>query len=299
MKIGVPIFGYDNDHFAVFEKRLKDHGYYTINLGDNMQSIAVRSVLERIGIEPEKIIPINRDRLRDYSGEPVRLIMNGVFLPQCFPISPKIHPIFIGFNAIEGVIPKNADYFRRYAPIGCRDTVTRDCFHAHGIEAYVTGCLTMALPPRLHTPTSTKLLVIYGEGSGELPSTVLKHVPHNLLDTAEFISQRIPVMNYPMTEIQCLQVERHVKGLLQTYASRATHVLTPLHHAATPCMALGIPTIICRSHFDARFSYLKELVPVYTPDQFDQINWNPTPLDMTAIRENLVRTCARCVQSSI
>jgi hypothetical protein len=293
VKIGVPIFGYD--HFTHFEEFRKHHGYYTINLGDNMQSIAVRSVLKRIGIRPEDIVSINRDGTRDYSGELVSLIMNGVFPPHCFPMSPKLHPIFIGFHATAAVISENRNYFRRYAPIGCRDTETRDHFQAHGIDAFVTGCLTMGLLPRVDTPSSTKLLVIYGSGAGELPASVIKHVPPSLLDTAEFVSHRMPVMEYPLSENQCLQIERYVEGLLKDYASRATLILTPLHHAATPCMAMGIPTIICRSSMDGRFSYVKELVPVYTPDLFSRINWYPAPFAMTILREKLEKMTASMI----
>jgi hypothetical protein len=285
VRIGVPIFGYQN--FRSFEKQVERQGHYTVNLGDNMQSLAIRALLRRIGVREENIVSVNRDELRTYAGPPIHLIMNAAFFDHCFPISNRIRPIFIGFAAEESVLSANLDYFRLHQPIGCRDLATKAFLQSHNVEAYVSGCLTMTLPARTKSPDKQKLFLVFGANAGVFPAQVLKYVPAHLSDTAEFIPHRIPRMGFPLSTAECLQIERYVERLLLDYRERATLVLTPLHHAATPCLALGIPTIICRSHADWRFSYLSELLPIYTPERFSEIDWCPAPVELGAIKATL------------
>ena len=54
MKIGVPVFGYQ--HFTALERHVAQHGYFSANLGDNMQSIAVRLLLQRLGVQAGDIV---------------------------------------------------------------------------------------------------------------------------------------------------------------------------------------------------------------------------------------------------
>ena len=289
MKFGVLGFGYD--HFENFAEQLKGEGgkgYYTVNLGDNTQSIATRYVYRQAGISDEDMILINRDSLASYDGEKAVLIMNGVFWEWSFPIPMTITPIFIGFHANEGVIRNNKYFFKRHEPIGCRDSATTKLMQSHGISAFTTGCLTLALPPRSTVPTAPKLLVVYGDGGGALPAQVLKYIPAHLADTAEFIFHRFPVSSHPLSLQQCMAVERYERDILEQYRSRATIVLTPLHHACTPAMAMGIPVIVCRNDFDPRFSFLQDLLPIYTPDRFSQINWNQEPVNVDNIRAKLL-----------
>lgn len=111
MKFGAPIFGYD--HFLGFRDELRRDGFYTVNLGDNVQSIAVRRALTTLGVAASDIISVDRDSLRDYAGEPVRLVMNGVFGPHAFPPGPTVQPIFLGFSCPRETIEEHADYFRK------------------------------------------------------------------------------------------------------------------------------------------------------------------------------------------
>ena len=143
----------------------------------------------------------------------------------------------------------------------------------------------------------TKYFIVYGSGAGAFPSSVLKQMPDHLLDRAEFVYQRIPLPYFPLNETQCLDVETYARGLLDQYAATASLVVTPLHHAATPCMALGIPVIICRTQMDSRFSYLSTFTPVHTPETFSSIDWNPTATDVEAIRHRLEALVAQGLAS--
>jgi hypothetical protein len=78
-------------------------------------------------------------------------------------------------------------------------------------------------------------------------------------------------------------------ALIEKYKREATLVLTPLHHVATPCLASGVPIVIARSRPDERFSFMETIVPIYTPERFSEIDWNPKPLDLWAIRSELLR----------
>ena len=84
------------------------------------------------------------------------------------------------------------------------------------------------------------------------------------------------------------EAERHAAHLLRTYRRSAALVITPLHHAATPCIASGVPVVIARATDDPRFSFLRELTPVYLPEDFARINWAPRPVDIAPVRDKLV-----------
>lgn len=117
-----------------------------INIGDYIQSLAARQFLLE---SPERV---ERDYLNEYEGEEAKLIMNGWFTyrPENWPLSPKIHPLFIAFHLNETCrqrffSPETVAYLRRYAPIGCRDEDTMKALQEKGIEAYFSGCLTLTL----------------------------------------------------------------------------------------------------------------------------------------------------------
>lgn len=285
MKVGVPVFGYQ--HFTTLERQVLEQGYFSANLGDNMQSIAVRLLLQRLGVGNEDIVSINRDTLATYDGPPAALVMNGAFSEWSFPTPPHIRPIFIGLCVAEETVVRFHEYFSRFQPIGCRDTHTKEIFDRHNISAFVSGCLTLTIPRRTQTKNARKVLIVYGSGAGAFPSTVLKGMPAHLLDETEFIYQRIPLPHFPLNDTQCLEVEAYARGLLDRYAATARLVVTPLHHAATPCMALGIPVVICREQMDSRFSYLSQLTTIYTPETFGSIDWNPVPVDIEPVRHRL------------
>jgi hypothetical protein len=288
MKFGVLGFGYES--FDGFAQEINRKGYYTINLGDNAQSLATRHLYRLSGIPDDQLILVSRDMLRCYDGEEAVLVMNGVFFRWSFPISKRILPIFVGFNTDEQVVKENIDFFKAHEPIGCRDSATTAIMQSHGVTAFTTGCLTLVFSSRTIAPPETKLLIVYGSGQGSLPSQIFKHIPAQLADTAELIFHRLPVFSYPLSSQQCMQAEKYESDLMETYRTRATMVLTPLHHVCTPCLAMGIPVVVCRNDFDARFSYLQTFLPIYTPDRFSQIDWDPKPVNVEPIKFSLINT---------
>lgn len=285
VKIGVPMFGYQ--HFDHCQRQVEKSGFFTANLGDNMQSIAIRKLLKRCGVADERVVSVNRDTLASYNGEPLAMIMNGVFPESSFPIPAQVTPIFIGLCVREPTIERFRDFFIQHQPIGCRDITTQQLFEKYGVQAYVTGCLTLSLPNRSVNDRQKKVFIVYGGGSGNFPSQVLRHIPHDYLDNVEFIYHRLPLFDFPLDDTACHQVEAYSSSLLRRYAAHGKMIITPLHHVAAPCMAMGIPVIICRDEMDGRFSFLQTLTPIYTPDQFAQIDWHPQAVDTSSIRSNM------------
>jgi hypothetical protein len=61
---------------------------------------------------------------------------------------------------------------------------------------------------------------------------------------------------------------------------QARLVVTSRVHAAVPSLAMGIPVILVNTSFDPRFEILEKYLPLYTPDRFHEIDWNPAPLNL-------------------
>lgn len=281
MKAGVLEFSYAG--FAKSFAKVEAHSFYTTNLGDNAQTIAARQLLERLHIASSDIVGVDRDSLPAYAGEPVALVMNGVFYDHNFPVPPAITPIFVGFcTKSEALVHRYRDWFKRFEPIGCRDTATAHLMEAAGIAAIVTGCITMTLPTRPRPPRKPRLLVVYGAGTGLLPPQVLKHVPPELMDRAEFIHHRLPANEIPLSAASRAWIERYEAHLIGRYRDEAQLVLTPLLHVASPCLGMGVPVVLCRKDRDSRFGFLETMTRLYTPDAVAEIDWNPAPVDISA-----------------
>lgn len=288
MKYGVLTFSYNN--VVSFRDALGKRGYYSINLGDYMQTLAARNVYRALGIAEHDIIEIDRDSISSYSGDKVVLLMNGAFFRWSFPIPQNIVPVFVGFRTDRPILTQHLEFFRRHQPIGCRDVETTDLFRANGVEAFTSGCLTMTFQDRERQPAERRVFVIFGSGAGAFPAEALTYMPEEFARDTEFVFQRKVVHNHPLTAMDMRDAENHAKGLLEEYRGRASLVITPLHHAATPCLSSGIPVILCRKSDHGRFSYLRELVPVYTSPAFSQVDWLAGPIDLDTIRAALIKT---------
>ena len=117
------------------------------NIGDYIQSLAVMQF-----IDDERFILIDRERLDEYKGEDVKLVMNGWFMhcPEHWPPSGKIHPLFVAFHINSSVDAylldcKSIDYLKKFEPIGCRDMRTLNILKSKGVEAFFSGCMTLTL----------------------------------------------------------------------------------------------------------------------------------------------------------
>ncbi|PPJ47745.1 hypothetical protein C0075_19650 [Rhizobium sp. KAs_5_22] len=285
LKFGVLHFSYSD--FS-FEKLIAKNRMATINLGDYMQTLAARNVYSKANVRDEDVVAIDRDRIRDYDGDDVVLICNACFYNHCFPIPENIIPVFVGFQAAEDVIANNKEYLKRFEPIGCRDVATCNYLITHGVSAFVTGCLTLSFDKRPIEPLDGRVVVVYGEGSGALPGSALSSLPKPFYERLDFVFQRKPIHKLPLSPTEMMEAEQHALALLERYRSSASLVITPLHHAATPCISSGVPVVLCRRDLDDRFSFLSKLMRVHTPADFGEIDWDPAAVDIDEVRSSLL-----------
>lgn len=289
MKYGVLGFSYSGfDHFA---KSVVDSGFYTSNLGDNAQTVASRNAWRSIGVSDDDMIKIDRDTLSTYDGPQAYLLMNGVFTHKNLPTPASITPIFLGFNADPNTIAQHADWLRTFAPIGCRDHNTARICQQNGIYAFVTGCVTMTFPPRATTPENGRLFIVTG-WADFMPLSILRHLPEHMFENAEFIHHRHVEGRFPLPAQDQDLNENYERHLIQRYANEASLVITPLLHVATPCLAMQVPVIVCRTNYDARFDYLEKFIPIHLPEKFTEVNWSPPTIDMSLHATNYIH-CLR------
>ncbi|AXT49828.1 polysaccharide pyruvyl transferase family protein [Aquimarina sp. BL5] len=256
------------------------------NVGDNIQSLAAKQYLPKVDTL------LNRERLGEYKGDPIKLIMNGWFTHNIHNWVPSedIDPVFVSFHMNNTAAPamlseKGIAYLKKHEPIGCRDQFTADTLKAKGIDAHFTGCLTLTLdsykvddsergddvyivdplysyprPEKVFYNTKITIKNILN-GSvfklGKKDKHVKKFISKEVMDSAIFINQEPPSNTYTDEEKFAM-----AEDLLNKYA-KAKLVITSRIHCALPCLAMGTPVIFVNG-FDSfvdscRFDGILEL----------------------------------------
>ena len=262
------------------------------NRGDDIQALATLSLLANNGIRKEDVVFIDRERLAQYQGPPVKVIMNGwythkrdLFLP------PKsILPLFISFHVYDkALVRRYRHYFRNYAPIGCRDTTTKGYFDELGIDAYVSGCLTLCFGAYKKKGDETYLVDLMEPpppGSAPTPSAT---IDTSAWPNALHLTQTIPRLD-PLT----FDVKHRMalaEELLDKYR-KAKLVVTSRLHVALPCRAFGTDVIFFHPwyHTDVRFDGLRQYLNGIDKQPSDQgFNFSPSPVDYSLIEEHKKR----------
>lgn len=236
------------------------------NIGDYIQSLAAKQFL------PKMDEFVNREKLGEYRGEKLKIILNGWFTHNIHNWVPSddIEPLFISFHINNTAVPfmlneKGVNYLKKYEPIGCRDNFTVSLLKEKGIDAYYSGCLTLTLDTyRVNDEEREDIIYIvdplYGyttwrkvtfsyksfiksilngkiTETGKREKHLKKIISKELLETAVFINQEPPANKYTHEEKFQMAEE-----LLQKYA-KAKLVITSRIHCALPCLALGTPVI--------------------------------------------------------
>lgn len=256
------------------------------NVGDNIQSLAAKQYL------PQVDEFINREKLADYKGDKVKLIMNGWFTHNTtnWVPSENIDPVFVSFHMNNTAAPnmlseKGIAYLKKHEPIGCRDQFTADTLKKKGIDAYFSGCLTLTLDtykvddsertddiyivdPLYSYPRSEKIFynlkhsirnILNGSAFqlGKKQKHLKNFISKEVLDSAHFVNQEPPSNTYSDEEKFAM-----AEDLLHKYA-KAKLVITSRIHCALPCLAMGTPVIFVNG-FDSfvdscRFDGILEL----------------------------------------
>ena len=117
-----------------------------VNIGDYIQSIAARQFCSNVPVY------LNREKLNEYKGDKVKLIMNGWYMhfPENWPPSEDIVPLPVAIHINSTTYnkmlsQKGLQWFKQHEPIGCRDRYTEQKLKDNGIKAYFSGCMTLTL----------------------------------------------------------------------------------------------------------------------------------------------------------
>lgn len=262
------------------------------NLGDPIQSYAMIKLYEDMGISQENIIRINRYMTKSYDGDYVVLpfnCYNMVFNQykhqfDTLPVSDKIIPVFTSFHLHSRRLDKDIiEQLRRFEPIGCRDEETMILLRNQDVRAYLSGCVTATLPRRKNAPKKGKNYFV------DCPESIFKYVPKDIMENAE-ITTHLPYMPRSSESLYLTdEEERNYYNLgvnqLKLYENNANLIITSRLHVATPCMAMGIPVILVSENFDGRFSWIDKYLNLYTPNEFKEIDWYPSPVEYEEDKE--------------
>jgi len=229
--------------------------YNTKNIGDDIQSLAAIKLLSINGIN--KYSFIDREKLHKYDGPETNLIMNGWFLHRLknFPPSDKIKPIFISFHAqSKQLINQNKFYFKAHEPIGCRDIYTRNLLLNNGIDAYLSGCLTLIFDPCQIKGDNIYMVDVNSD---------CDYIPNVDFNYYDYFNDKFIEIKHDMFDgnFSCATRINMAIDLLNIYA-RAKLVITSRLHCALPCRALNTNCIFLHKNYntDKRFLGLKEIL---------------------------------------
>lgn len=263
----------------------------TFNVGDNIQMLAMRRIYrDCMGLQEEDLLFVDFHDLASYQGEPVVLPINFFFFGcksgsrQWFPASPSIVPVFIGLHLDTQILdPDAVEYLRTYAPIGCRDAYTLHTMQKYHIPAYLGGCVTATLPHRANAPQGD--MVAGGRVFlVDAPDELLPFIPPHLRSCCVRLSHE---RRAPFCEETFREQDALAAALLSRYASEAALVVTSRLHCATPCAAMGIPVVFAVKERSSRFAWIESLLPIYTPEEYDAIDWDPQPAEYEPMKKQM------------
>ncbi|MFC1753872.1 polysaccharide pyruvyl transferase family protein [Thermoproteota archaeon] len=233
----------------------------TTNIGDDIQTLAAINFLDKKGITEYSYI--DREKLNDYDGEPVTMIMNSWFMHKIhkFPPSDKITPVFISFHCNnEALIKKNIPYFKRHSPIGCRDKYTLKLLNKYGIKGCFTGCLTLFFDKH-PSKGNKKYLVDVNSGCSYIPDVDIDLDEYKDFIKIEHIIEDKNIMNDVNARL------KKAEKLLDLYR-RADSAVTSRLHCVLPCRAFNTAVVFMHKKYktDPRFSGLRRYIDGDTTD---------------------------------
>lgn len=222
----------------------------TTNLGDDIQSYAIKQFLPRVDYY------IDRENINAFSpenGEPVATIFAAWWMWQKWnwPPSKYIIPKFVSMHINNYGIKQNSSpittewltgvgkkYFDAYSPVGVRDTTSVEFMKENGVDAYFSGCITLTLPKQPETPDKGKYVVI-----ADLRPELKKKAYEWLKDSGLEIREVSHKYSYRKdTDATMEERLEKAESILSLY-SNAKFVITRRLHVTLPCLAMEVPVI--------------------------------------------------------
>lgn len=264
------------------------------NLGDTCTTKSIEYILDSLNIRKDERIYLDFDELWLYTGEYLICPINTIIFQkkeghELYKISSKIIPVFLSISYNENHLEdKDVIYLRRFEPIGCRDEQTLKTMRKYGIDAFLNGCMVATFPKRNALESQKKVFFV------DVPIAVKKFIPQKIKKDIVFIKQEILSKDIPTGQTQSEWAE----DLLERYRKEAAMVVTSRFHAAVLGLALGIPTIIVNEAYTYRFSWLRKLLPFYTRETFQNINWTPNKVDFEQIKKRMIEIAKKRIQET-
>lgn len=222
--------------------------YHTINIGDDIQSLAARAYL------PSVSRYVDRESIAEFKSsmddETTRMIGNGWYAETAEAWPPtddldllpvSIHVSRDSFVRKAFVSSRSRDYLSSHGPVGARDTPTLRFFESAGIEAYLSQCLTLTLQPCKELARQDYVVLV--EPTKELEKFVRAATSRPVVVLSIYVPRTLP------TELR-LRYAELVLGVLQS----ASAVVTGRLHSLLPSVAFGTPVAYVPKvrTFDAR-----------------------------------------------
>lgn len=265
-----------------------------VNLGDPIQSYAVKCLYREMGIAEEDIIPVPRYDLSNYNGEECICVINTAsnyeelaYDSHFMPPSDKIHAIPMSLHIHRELFDEELAYYKLCGRVGCRDVSTMNYLRGLGVNAYLSGCLTATLPRRSEdiAHKADKIYFI------DVPKDVMEIMPLDIKKKGIVLSNIVrftnPGKSNRISEEDAFQEHIKAEERIELLKNTAKLVVTSKLHVASPCMAMGIPVILAKNYFGDRFGFIDRLLPTYTPEHYEEINWNPDPVDYEDEKEKI------------
>lgn len=271
------------------------------NLGDVIQSLAAERFLPRV----DALIPRERISEPPPASERVKAILNGWFMhnPSHWPPHAQIEPLLISMHFVEPGVShlrrwakspiermtsgEGAEFLKRWGPVGARDLWTLEQLQQRGIDAYLSGCLTLTLQ-RAATARGEAIVAC------DLSPAALARLQANT--DREVIS----VTHLGGERLSQEQQQQAADDLLSLYASAAAVVTTRIH-AAQPCLALETPVLLVHSKKPGR--RVTDVAPLMhsctesaflkSQYDFDFKNPPPNPENFRPLVNALVQRCKK------
>ena len=244
------------------------------NIGDYIQTKAVIDILNK-----QNIKILEREKLNNYNGPPIKTIINGWFMenPKNWPPNNNINPLFISFHINPSIVKtfinhQSIEYFKKHEPIGCRDYYTRDLLVTNGINAYFSSCVTLGIEREKYLKRQTPggVLVIgafdrlkpYLDYKSPLkfllslikyPLRILNYKIKLQKFNRHLYKQKFEIKSY--SQITKNSINSHSEGIalaeeMLNKIAESDIIITSRIHAALPALAMGLKVIFIDEGLD-------------------------------------------------
>ena len=284
---------YANIDFA--NVKLPNSNMLQVNMGDNLQFLAIDYLYECAGVNSNDVARITMSEIKrgnenpKYRDDFLLLPMNWGIWDKAYmtennlDVSDNIRIIPLGMciGGTDGEAfynEHNKNYYKSISPMGCRDEYSMLKMQKLGINSYLNGCLTSLFPRLKNYNENGKVLFV------DAPEELRPFVPKEYLENATFMTQQC----YLPADMSCEEINNQVRKHYEKIKREARLVVTSRLHVASPCMAWGIPVIFAKKVVDHRFGWLDKYLPLYSEEDYANIDWEPQPVEYEKNKQELL-----------